>query len=50
MLCFVSQKTSQRFMLLLGVTALVIFTACHEKTVELKIVLIGDGDYMYLVK
>ena len=50
MLCFVSQKTSRRFMLLLEVIALVMFTACHEETVESEIVLIGDGDSMYLVR
>lgn len=50
MLCFVSQKTSRRFILLLGATALVMFTACHEETVDSEIVLIGDGDYMYLVR
>lgn len=37
-------------MLLLGVTALVIFTACREKTVKPEIVLIGDGDYIYLAR
>ena len=50
MLCYVSQKTSRNFIVLLEVIALVMFTACHEKTVEAEIVLIADEDSMYLAR
>ena len=50
MVCFVSQKTSRNFIVLLEVIALVMFTACHEKTVQSEIVLIADGDSMYLAR
>lgn len=50
MLCFVFQKMLRNFMFLLEVIALIIFTACHEETVESEIVLIGDGDYMYIAR
>ena len=50
MVCFVSQKTSRNFIVLLEVIALVMFTACHEKTLQSEIVLIADGDSMYLAR
>ena len=50
MLCFVSQKTLRSFILLLEGIALLMFTACHEEPVGSEIVLIGDGDYMYLAR
>ena len=50
MSCFLCNQILQKFTSLLGVTALVMFTACHEKIAESEIVLIGDTDYMYLAR
>ena len=50
MSCFICNQILQKFTSLLGATALVMFTACHEKVIKSEILLIGDGDYMYLAR
>lgn len=50
MSCFLYNQILRKFTSLLGATALVMFTACHENAIKSEIVLIGDADYMYLAR
>lgn len=50
MSCFIRNQILQKFTFLLGTTALVMFTACHGNAIKSEILLIGDGDYMYLAR